>query len=207
MDDTEENLSVSPPKMSDKDRRPCDWVGCEAKGEHRAPKSTDLIRDYYWFCIKHVRIYNCSWNYYEGMSDEEVDDIIRSDTTWNRPTWPLGNLRADRIKKNDYHSLNCEDIGLSCEKISDSFGFFSNERSSTGSVNDNSTGSLSAKERKALSVLGFDTLKPIKELKGRYKLLVKKFHPDVTGGNKESEERLKQINEAYKIILTKLAIT
>ena len=36
-----------------------------------------------------------------------------------------------------------------------------------------------------------------KELKARYKQLVKKHHPDANGGDKQAEERLKIINEAY----------
>jgi len=206
MDDTEENLCVFRPGTMDTEVRRCDWTDCDAIGEHRAPKSKVQIRDYYWFCIKHVRIYNCSWNYYEGMSDEEVDNIIRSDTTWNRPTWPLGDLRAERVKKDSYPPFINEDIGLDFEKINDPFGFFAKENFKKQSADGNSTTSLSTKERKALLVLGFDTLVSAEELKGRYKLLVKRFHPDVTGGNKEAEERLKLINEAYKIIKTRLVV-
>ena len=86
------------------------------------------------------------------------------------------------------------------------FGFYAKENFKKQSADGNSTTSLSTKERKALLVLGFDTLVSAEELKGRYKLLVKRFHPDVTGGNKEAEERLKLINEAYKIIKTRLVV-
>ncbi len=39
------------------------------------------------------------------------------------------------------------------------------------------------------------------ELKARYKQLVKKHHPDLHGGDKKAEERLKLINEAYTYLL------
>jgi len=35
------------------------------------------------------------------------------------------------------------------------------------------------------------------EVKARYKELVKRHHPDTNGGDKEAEERLKLINQAY----------
>lgn len=63
---------------------------------------------------------------------------------------------------------------------------------------------LSVRDKKALSLLGFDVLVKTSELKARYKLLVKKYHPDSTGGNKKLEERFKQINEAYEIVMTRL---
>jgi len=66
--------------------------------------------------------------------------------------------------------------------------------------------SLSAVERKALATLDLDTSVTVLELRARYKLLVKRHHPDVTGGDKKSEERFKQINEAYETIMNYLAL-
>ena len=56
----------------------------------------------------------------------------------------------------------------------------------------------------AKTELGFDILMKTSEIKARYKLLVKKYHPDSTGGNKMLEERFKQINEAYELIMRRL---
>ena len=41
------------------------------------------------------------------------------------------------------------------------------------------------------------------EIKKKYKKLVKIFHPDVNGNNKKAEEKFKQINESYKLLLKK----
>ena len=73
--------------------RRCDWPGCEDMGEYRAPKNRGL-RSYYWFCLDHVRGYNTSWNYYEGMSADEIEQARRDDVTWNRPSWRLGGVGA-----------------------------------------------------------------------------------------------------------------
>jgi curved DNA-binding protein CbpA len=37
-------------------------------------------------------------------------------------------------------------------------------------------------------------------LRARYKVLVKKFHPDATGGDTAAEEKLKSINQAYTVL-------
>ncbi len=38
------------------------------------------------------------------------------------------------------------------------------------------------------------------EIKKIYRKLAKKYHPDVNPGNKEAEEKFKEINEAYSIL-------
>ena len=180
----------------------CDWPGCISVGEHRAPKSRKQIREYRWFCLEHVRIYNRSWNYYEGMSDEQVDILVRSDTTWNRPTWPLGDHRRNTSDEDQNAPFGPDKFGPGYENLSDPFGFFTEETAYRKSAGQAPNTSLSAKERKALSVLDLDISVTVTELKSRYKLLVKKYHPDITGGDKKSEERFKQINEAYELIMT-----
>src|ERR1700682_4945541 len=70
--------------------RLCDHPGCAAGGEFRAPKSRLELERYYWFCLEHVRAYNTAWNYYAGMSETEIEAVIRHDTVWQRPTWKLG---------------------------------------------------------------------------------------------------------------------
>ena len=40
------------------------------------------------------------------------------------------------------------------------------------------------------------------EVKRRYKELVKRYHPDLNGGDKQGEERLKDLNEAYRTLMT-----
>ena len=184
--------------------RSCDWPSCGLEGIHRAPKSKKRIREYCWFCLEHVRIYNSSWNYYEDMSDEEVDALVRSDTTWNRPTWPLGESQRRGVLNNDDTNVGFERFGMDYANLNDPFSFFSEGKAFKRPPLQVSNNSLSPKEKKALAILGFDILMKTSEIKARYKLLVKKYHPDSTGGNKMLEERFKQINEAYELIMRRL---
>ena len=78
--------------MADADAalRACDHPGCLEQGSHRAPKSRDRLTDYYWFCLDHVRAYNKAWDYFQGMDPAGIETVIRQDTVWERPTWPMG---------------------------------------------------------------------------------------------------------------------
>ena len=202
--DIEKKLDSKVIKGSDPDFRYCDWPSCKLEGMHRAPKSQEKMREYNWFCLKHVRIYNNSWNYYEGISEEDINAIIRSDTTWNRPTWPLGYNHKNISPDDNLRPSGAGDPRANYKEFNDPFGFFTKVASVKGTAEKGSLNALSVEERKSLLILGFDDLVQLSELKTRYKMLVKKYHPDITGGNKKLEERFKQINAAYKIVRTQL---
>ena len=50
------------------------------------------------------------------------------------------------------------------------------------------------------SILGLRLDSSAEEIKKVYRKLAMQYHPDRNGGNPESEERLKEINEAYQIL-------
>jgi DnaJ domain len=155
--------------------RLCDHPGCAASGDYRAPRSRDRLRQFYWFCLDHVRAYNAQWNYYAGMSAAEIEAEIRNDTVWQRPTWPLGGR-----------------FGVFRSRVRD-FGMFGFEEEDERSARKRPL----TEEEQALAV--FDLAPPITfaALKSRYKELVKLHHPDAHGGDKAAEERLKVIIRAY----------
>lgn len=158
----------------------CDVEGCADQAEHRAPKSPGRLNDYFWFCLEHVRSYNKAWNFYANMSDEEVEAAIRRATTWERPSWRFGT-----------HQKNGRAFDSS--RFNDTFGLFDEdgpgakpERQKTNSP-----------EARAAAVMDLTLPLTMEELKIRYKQLAKLNHPDRNGGDKEAEERLKLINDAY----------
>src|SRR5476649_1981076 len=72
------------------DRPTCEWSGCVNTAGHRAPKGRGLEKDYWNFCLDHVREYNHSYNYFKGMSDDAVARYQKDALTGHLPTWKLG---------------------------------------------------------------------------------------------------------------------
>ena len=168
--------------------RACDCSGCPEPGLYRAPKSRQQLNEYLWFCLEHVRDYNRAWNYYAGMDESEVEAHIRNDTVWQRPTWPLGSWQSFRDRQSD-----------SRVRFRDPFGFFRDD-SKTAEGGAEARRSLPPAERQALTVLELSPPVTRAQIKVRYKDLAKQLHPDANGGDKEAEERLKLINQAYSTL-------
>jgi DnaJ-class molecular chaperone len=57
-------------------------------------------------------------------------------------------------------------------------------------------------ERKALETMGLEAGATTAEVKARFKLLVKRHHPDANGGDRSSEDRLVEIIQAYNYLKT-----
>ena len=53
---------------------------------YRAPKEKDNSKEYRLLCLNHVKEFNKSWNYFSGMSDDQVINFLKSDITWHKPT-------------------------------------------------------------------------------------------------------------------------
>ena len=64
----------------------CDWNNCNEIGEYRAPIEKDNSRKYRMLCLEHVKEFNKNWNYFSGMSDNQVINFLKSDMTWHKPT-------------------------------------------------------------------------------------------------------------------------
>ncbi|HEX4556802.1 MAG TPA: molecular chaperone DnaJ, partial [Xanthobacteraceae bacterium] len=64
----------------------CDWPGCAQSASHRAPKGRAQEREYWCFCLDHVREYNHSYNYFAGMSEDAVALYQKDALTGHRPT-------------------------------------------------------------------------------------------------------------------------
>jgi len=143
---------------------------------YKAPKSRDELHNYQWFCLEHVREHNKQWDYFAGFDRDAIESFIKDATTGHRPTWN----RENRIRQS-YHQLQ------------DALYEFLHP----GAKAPKPLPPLSAKLRKALAMLGMEYPYSARQLKAGYRVLVKKYHPDVNKGNKESEERFKQITAAY----------
>lgn len=166
--------------------QPCASPGCVHPGEYRAPKSRHALNEFHWFCLEHVRAYNAAWDYYKGMSEAEVEAQTRADSSWQRPTWPLGqNGRASRMEEQLEAELNV-------------FAFGPRKRPQAAP-------DTPPELREPLQVLGLVWPVTIEAVKTRYKELAKRHHPDANQGDRQAEETLKTINLAYAALRGKLA--
>lgn len=173
------NAIQEPFRRPDPDSRYCEVSGCREDGAYPAPQARDRLNDYYWFCLEHVRAYNAAWNYYAGMSEAEVEHHRRTDTVWQRPSWPFGGPSAK-------HERQIED-----ELRKEFAGVFDDGPRPCHPAKPQS------EHEQALAVLDLDVDADAIQIKARYIKLVKKLHPDANGGNLEAEERLKVVNLAY----------
>mgnify|MGYP001795190373 CR=1 FL=1 len=169
--------------------RQCEHADCFETGEFRAPKARLLDRgnpaDYQWFCLAHIREFNKSWNFFDGMSAEEVLRYKDEDITGHRPTWKLGSRTASPRDEYRYHDpFNFRDDMGASEKAS-----------AKSRANDHPE--TDPKEREALAVLNLQPGCSLEQIKRRHKVLAKKYHPDIRGGDKSAEDILKNINQAY----------
>lgn len=175
--------------------RCCDHPGCREEGRFPAPKSREP-RDGRWhFCLDHVRQYNAGWDFFRGMSADDVERYQRQDVLGHRPTWRLGT----RPQREEPQVWVKDDLGILAE-VGIKLG--AGRRKTKAELQ------LDPRERDALLELGFDLSKltlPLRksELKAQYKLMVKRYHPDANGGDKQAEERLKSINQAYAFLQTR----
>lgn len=174
--------------------RRCDSPGCEKAGEFRAPKSRSSLNDYHWFCLDHVRAYNASWDFYKGMTPGEIEAHARADTSWQRPTWPLGRIGAhvleDDVILDPLHVLAAGRARRTAARAEDAAP---RPRELPKQLNE------------PLHTLGLGWPVSMDELKARYKELAKRHHPDANGGDRGAEERLKVINLAYAAIRSHLS--
>lgn len=174
--------------------QPCDVPGCGAAGEYRAPKSRTHLREYWWFCLEHVRTYNAGWDYYRGMNPAQIEAELRRDTAWQRPSWPLGRLGGMAGGYADWEQAMLHDPLhiLAAGRV---------RRNGTGANPQQAPTEL----REPLETLGLSWPLTLDALRARYKELAKAHHPDANAGDRAAEERFKVINLAYAALRSRLA--
>ncbi len=174
----------------------CQWDGCDEPGKHRAPVGRNAEGEYFLFCFQHVQRYNKGYNYFSGLSDSEIARYQKEAVTGHRPTWAMG------VNKSTKHGPSPSDLKSgtagSYKKINDPFNFF-NESGKKQRPQPRQR-KLKSLEQKAFDTLGLEAHAKDKDIKSRYKELVKKHHPDANGGDRGSEERFRAVVQAYQLL-------
>jgi curved DNA-binding protein CbpA len=181
-------------QRSEPTMRACEMTGCAGAGTHRAPKGRNAEGEYYWFCLDHVREYNKSYNYFSGMNDAAVQAYQKDASLGHRPTWQMG-LNGKRPTTAEPR----RGAGFAwAGRAEDPFRLFGEGFEARGPEPERRR--VRNMEARSLRALGLDETASAAEVKARYKLLVKRHHPDANGGDRSLEDRLREIIQAYSYL-------
>ncbi|MFL6799362.1 MAG: J domain-containing protein [Xanthobacteraceae bacterium] len=188
----------------DKDRRPraqcpgCEWPSCTAPATHRAPKGRLREKEYWRFCLDHVREYNHGYNFFAGMNADDIARYQREAIIGHRPTWKMG-MNGGRAASRSHSSRLRPDFGPAGDPFEVLREFGASGANESGAAKA-AARSVRNAERKALDTLGLDPDASAQEAKARFNTLVKRHHPDANGGDRSSEDKLREIIQAYKYL-------
>lgn len=200
-----DSIRIKPTKVSAKRQAQagqeavgCEWAGCQNKGSHRAPKGRENSREYWHFCLDHVREYNQSYNFFQGMNADAVARYQKDALTGHRPTWKMGaNNGAKKAGVDDEFGGAADPFNVFSE-----LNGRARSRPGPGAEAKAETRKVMNAERKALQVMGLTAEAKLEDVKAKYKALVKQHHPDANGGDRSTEDRLIEIIKAYNYLKT-----
>jgi hypothetical protein len=176
--------------------RVCEHPGCDRPGAYRAPHSPDALNKWRWFCLDHVRAYNASWNFFRDHSDDDLEAHMERARVWERPTWSF------REAPKGPAGMNPHGDGRAWER----YGFRDpfDVLGANGTINGGGRQEamrprrrLPANLRRALDILGAAETETRAEIRRRYRDLVKDLHPDMNGGDRRDEGRLRRVLWAW----------
>jgi hypothetical protein len=173
----------------------CEAKGCAEPGLYPAPKGRGHEGEYHRFCLDHVREYNKSYNYFSGLPDEDVVKHQKDDATGHRPTWFIGvnswspsrGARSGGRRNGFAHRFTA----------ADPFGLFPDAKAKPVTPEERP---IRRAERKCLRQLNLEDTATKADIKARFKELVKRLHPDHNKGDRTSEDKLREVIQAYNYL-------
>ena len=164
----------------------CAVPGCGEPGEFKAPlqpPSFDGPGSWRFLCLEHVREHNAKYNFFNGMSPEEITEAQSPLAGWDRATRAFAHAGSDPAP-------SWSDFSDPLDAISTRFRRSRQEASSR----------FSRAEQRALSVLGLGEEANLKAVRNSYSKLVRRYHPDRNGGDRSHEGQLGEVIEAYQLL-------
>ncbi len=183
------------------DDRECEAVGCEEPGEFRAPGDRGAGFDgpgqWRWFCLDHVRLFNSSYNWFAGMSADEIVAAQHPAAGWANSSTTRA-FRADAGVDGTPRWADFDDpldaIGARAHDV--------RQRARREAA----TSRFTRDERAALDTLELAPDVDRAGLRRRYSELVRRYHPDRNGGDRRHEVRLTSVVEAYQLLKKSAAL-
>ena len=186
----EEGVASRNPRMHGKvegARGRCAAPGCMERGEYKAPihaANFDGPGTYRLLCLDHVREHNAKYNYFEGMTPDEIQEAQSPISGWERPARSSFTAGDPRPAWSDFSDP--------LDAISARF---------RGAMRRGETPSkFSREERRALSVLGLGEETDLHAVRQRYSQLVRRYHPDRNGGDRSHETRLREVIDSWQLL-------
>jgi hypothetical protein len=177
--------------------RECEAEGCREAGEFRAPGSRtagfDGPGDWRWFCLDHVREFNSGYDWFEGMSADEIlaaQSPVYGWRTENRAFRPDAGIDGKPRWADFDDPLDA--IGSRAADIK--------ARAAWDRRQPTSQPRFTPREREALGVMGLSPQADRTGLRRRYSELVRRYHPDRNGGDRTHEGKLQRVVEAYQLL-------
>jgi hypothetical protein len=179
--------------------RRCEAPGCREDGEFRAPGQRphgfDGPGEWRWFCLQHVREFNAGYDWFEGMSAEEILRAQSPIAGWQtesrvfRPTAGIadGPRWADYADPLDAIAARARGIKSRAERDAKAAHDFARAR-------------FSREEAAALEVMGLGSDTDRTRLRRRYSELVRRYHPDRNGGDRAHEAQLTAVVDSYQVL-------
>lgn len=169
----------------------CAVEGCREPGEYRAPVTPsgfDGPGAHILMCLDHVREHNAEWDYFKGMSAEEI---------WEEQS-PIPRY-SRRVRQFAY--ARGSDPGPAWGDFDDPLDAIAARFRDSGSMREARARSrFSGAEQHALGVLDLGPDATLHDVRGRYSELVRRFHPDRNGGDRSHEGRLAKVIDAYQTL-------
>ena len=173
-------------------RARCAAPGCTAPGEFKAPLQAanfDGPGAWRFLCLDHVREHNSTYNYFEGMSPDEISEAQSPLAGWDRPSRRFAANGSDPPPA-------WSDFADPLDAIAGRFGNI-RARAKPSRFN--------REERRALDVLGLGEDADRHGVRQRYSNLVRRYHPDKNGGDRSHEGRLGEVIAAYQLLRKSVA--
>ena len=175
--------------------RPCAAPGCGAPGEFRAPSerrpSFDGPGEWRWLCLDHVREFNAGYDWFEGMTPDEILAAQSPIAGWETETRAFRAGAGPMPRWADFDDP-LDAIGARASEI--------RGRAQARQASREEFARFTPREREALSVMGLGPQTDRHELRKRYSALVRRYHPDRNGGNRSHEALLQRVVEAYQLL-------
>ena len=182
--------------------RRCEHKGCDELGLCKAPKpfaarvvqvpgQKVVEEDHHWFCQRHAAEYNERYDFFEGMTEEEITAFQASAGHGHKPTWKMGGGpigaegRAARMNNprgwkgaKDWLYIGHTGKGQAAE----------------------ATRGRTRLQTRALDEMGLPHNAEAAQIRERYGALIKQYHPDSNGGDRSMEHRLHVVIRAFKAL-------